>query len=217
MENIKPSIQEQLVEARKTQILDAATKVFAEKGFTRATVKDVAQEAGIANGTIYNYFENKTALLLGILHRFNTTSERQEHFEIAVSIDPKEFFVMYLKQRMKLLAKNYEMLQATLPEILVNPEIRDIYYKEVVEPTFKISEAYFQAQINKGVLEPVDVELLVRVLSSTTFGLLIFRMFEDKPLMEKWEQLPEIIAKLVFEGLTRREPHDSDTHQHHQS
>ena len=33
-------IQAQLIAARRTQILDAATKVFAEKGFERATIKD---------------------------------------------------------------------------------------------------------------------------------------------------------------------------------
>src|SRR5436309_1359279 len=64
---MKDSLQEQLIAARRIQILDAATKVFAEKGFHPTTIKDIAREAGIADGTIYNYFENKTALMLGIL------------------------------------------------------------------------------------------------------------------------------------------------------
>ncbi len=55
-------IQAQLIAARRNQILDAAAKVFAEKGFHPTTIKDIAAEAGIAHGTIYNYFENKTAL-----------------------------------------------------------------------------------------------------------------------------------------------------------
>lgn len=49
---MKDSIQEQLVAARKKQILDAATKVFAAKGFHSTTIKDIAREAGIAGGTI---------------------------------------------------------------------------------------------------------------------------------------------------------------------
>ena len=53
--------------ARREQILDAATTVFAAKGFHRATIKEVARAAGVADGTIYNYFENKAALLLGLL------------------------------------------------------------------------------------------------------------------------------------------------------
>ncbi|NJM77475.1 MAG: helix-turn-helix transcriptional regulator [Acaryochloridaceae cyanobacterium RU_4_10] len=66
---MKDPIQEQLIVARRNQILDAAAKVFAEKGFHPATIRDVAREASIADGTIYNYFKNKSALLLGILER----------------------------------------------------------------------------------------------------------------------------------------------------
>ena len=47
---MKDSIQEQLIAARRNQILDAATKVFAEKGFHPTTIKDIAREAGIADG-----------------------------------------------------------------------------------------------------------------------------------------------------------------------
>ncbi len=70
------AIQAQLVAARRTQILDAATRVFASKGFNRATIRDVAQDAGVADGTIYNYFANKTDLLFGLLDRLNDTERR---------------------------------------------------------------------------------------------------------------------------------------------
>src|SRR5437773_7869061 len=88
---MKDSIQEQLIAARRNQILDAATKVFGEKGFHQATIKDIAREAGIADGTIYNYFENKMALMLGILDRLNETPERGEHFSEAVQGDIREW------------------------------------------------------------------------------------------------------------------------------
>src|SRR5258708_19998646 len=65
------AIQAQLAAARRTQILDAATRVFASKGFNRATIRDVARDAGVADGTIYNYFANKTDLLFRLLHRLN--------------------------------------------------------------------------------------------------------------------------------------------------
>ena len=51
-------IQELVTAARRKQILDAATQVFAEKGFHRATIKDIARVAGIADGTIYTYFDS---------------------------------------------------------------------------------------------------------------------------------------------------------------
>ncbi len=52
-----------VVEDRREQIIDAAMKVFSQKGFLRATNKDIAREAGITPGLIYYYFENKEALL----------------------------------------------------------------------------------------------------------------------------------------------------------
>jgi TetR/AcrR family fatty acid metabolism transcriptional regulator len=51
---------------RKPQIIEAAIKVFAEKGFYNSKVADVAREAGIADGTIYNYFKNKDDLLISL-------------------------------------------------------------------------------------------------------------------------------------------------------
>jgi len=46
------------------KILEAAAKVFAEKGFHRARISDVARLAGVADGTVYLYFQNKDDLLI---------------------------------------------------------------------------------------------------------------------------------------------------------
>ena len=46
-------------EAKKREILRAASRAFARKGFAGTRVGDIAKEAGIAYGLIYHYFENK--------------------------------------------------------------------------------------------------------------------------------------------------------------
>jgi AcrR family transcriptional regulator len=51
--------QEVLAEFRTGEILRAASRVFAEKGFDGATVEDVAHAAGVAKGTVYLYFASK--------------------------------------------------------------------------------------------------------------------------------------------------------------
>ncbi|HEY1012208.1 MAG TPA: helix-turn-helix domain-containing protein, partial [Herpetosiphonaceae bacterium] len=58
-------IQQARIAARRRQILDAAAAVFAQKGFHAATIRDIARHAGIAEGTIYTYFEHNAAVLLG--------------------------------------------------------------------------------------------------------------------------------------------------------
>src|SRR5689334_15560439 len=112
-------IQAKLIEMRRIQILDAATTVFAEKGFHRATIKDVAKAAGIADGTIYNYFENKTALLMGILDRLNQSDERSQHFEEASHSNPGEWARHYIRQRFDMLnPEGHQVFQVLLPEVM---------------------------------------------------------------------------------------------------
>lgn len=49
--------------AKRAQILDAATRVFASRGYHGARVSDIAREAGIAYGLVYHYFRNKEEIL----------------------------------------------------------------------------------------------------------------------------------------------------------
>ncbi|HEV3050087.1 MAG TPA: TetR/AcrR family transcriptional regulator [Longimicrobium sp.] len=51
-------------EQRRQAILDSAVRVFAEHGFFAARIRDIAAGAGVAEGTIYLYFEGKDDLLL---------------------------------------------------------------------------------------------------------------------------------------------------------
>jgi AcrR family transcriptional regulator len=56
-------------EVRREQILDAAARVFTDKGTSVATVDDIAAVAGVAKGTIYLYFDSKEQLLSGLGNR----------------------------------------------------------------------------------------------------------------------------------------------------
>src|SRR5256714_9828099 len=51
---------------KRARILDAAVKVFAERGFFSATVAEIARAAGVADGTIYLYFKSKDDVLLSL-------------------------------------------------------------------------------------------------------------------------------------------------------
>ncbi len=56
-------------EVKREKILDAATVEIAHSGYHRTTVSAVARRAGIGDGTIYLYFENKEAVLVSIFER----------------------------------------------------------------------------------------------------------------------------------------------------
>ena len=55
----RPSKKDVVAEFRRSEILDAARRVFAHRGFANATVDEIAREAGIAKGTIYLYYKSK--------------------------------------------------------------------------------------------------------------------------------------------------------------
>jgi len=60
----------ELPEVRREQILDAAATVFLDRGLTQATMADVAEAAGVAKGTIYLYFDSKSAVLTALRARY---------------------------------------------------------------------------------------------------------------------------------------------------
>lgn len=201
MTDARDPIQELLITARRNQILNAATAVFAEKGFHRATIKDIARAAGIADGTIYTYFSSKTEVLLGILNRLNESTEREMQFALGSEQDVRAFFKAYVRQRISLIWPNAEVFRAVLPEMLVNAELRDLYYQQVLVPTFRVAEHYFLAQMEEGQLRKVDVPLAVRAIAGTVLGLLMTQLLGDELIAARWEELPEVLTTLMFDGL----------------
>jgi AcrR family transcriptional regulator len=64
-----PGLRQRQKRERERRIVKAAERLFAKKGFAEVAMEDVAARAGLAVGTIYNYFPSKSALLLAIVRR----------------------------------------------------------------------------------------------------------------------------------------------------
>jgi TetR/AcrR family fatty acid metabolism transcriptional regulator len=67
---------------KRRRILEAATRVFARKGYFAARVSDVAKRAGIADGTIYLYFRNKEHLLVSLFDEVMSKHVEQGRLEL---------------------------------------------------------------------------------------------------------------------------------------
>jgi len=203
---MKDPIQEQLIVARRDQILNAAAKVFAEKGFHPATIKDVAKEAGIADGTIYNYFQNKSALLLGILDRMRESVLQSADFSTAIDMDIRSFMRVYLHHPLMALKEdNFELFRAIVSEITVNTELRELYRQQILEPRLADAAPQFQRWVEQGILRPIDIDLTVRTLSGLVMGLMLQHIMGDKPLEARWDELPDFLADLILDGLRSKE------------
>ncbi len=65
---------EQIKDERREQLLSAALKVFAAKGFAAAKISDIASRAGLSHGLVYHYFSSKEQIFLALLERALLTS-----------------------------------------------------------------------------------------------------------------------------------------------
>lgn len=199
---VPDAIEELLISARRNQILDAATKVFAEKGVHRATIKDIARAAGIADGTIYNYFANKDALLIGILDRVNQSQQRAADFAQAQDSDAEHFIRSYLGQRLARLSETgLDVFRVLFSELLINRELCDTYYRQVVEPTFALADPHLTAWTSQGVIQTRDPRLANRAIAGMVLGTLLLHSLGDPYLQAHWDQVPNVLADLLLHGL----------------
>ena len=154
--------KEQMIEARRTQILRGAAEVFAKKGFHKATTKEIAQAAQVAEGTIYNYFENKRELLLAMVQMFAGDSLQQLILDHPPE-DPREFLRKILLDRYQLLLERGHMIAPLMAETFTDPTLREEIYSRVAIPLTKLMEQYLQHQIDAGRLRPgVDPVIATR-------------------------------------------------------
>jgi len=75
---------------KRTAILDAATMVFAKRGFFGAQVADIARGAGIAAGTVYLYFKSKDEILTSVFDRTMREAIGEGRAALADVDDPVE-------------------------------------------------------------------------------------------------------------------------------
>jgi AcrR family transcriptional regulator len=204
------ALQAQLVAARRAQILDAATRVFASKGFNRATIRDVARAAGIADGTIYNYFANKDDLLIGLLDRLNDTARRPASLAQAAQAPLADSIRAYMRERVEALWSNADLFRAVLPELLANPDLRKRYYDEVIAPTMALGEGVFGGLIASGIIRDLDPSLSMRIMAGSVLGVLVLQLLGDETLAARWQEIPDVLAYLLLPGLLAAPPKGED-------
>ena len=157
MPKISTSARRALTEERRKQILDAATKVFAAKGFDRATIADIARAAGIAEGSIYNYFKNKSDLLISIPRQIiqlpiESASAQLKAFAADALPPPEQMLTTIAHNMIAAIRQNahvFRILISALPAM--SQSTREKYMSQVVLYAVQMLEMYFQGQVERGV------------------------------------------------------------------
>ena len=102
---------------KKELIINAAVKVFADKGFYNAKVSDVARGAGVADGTIYLYFKNKDDLLISL-------------FETKMAEIIERFYAI-LKSSLTAIEKIRQFIHLYFRMIAENPDLAEVFQVEL--------------------------------------------------------------------------------------
>jgi AcrR family transcriptional regulator len=102
---------------RRQELLDAAVRVFARKGFRAARVGDVAEEAGVAHGLLYHYFRSKDEVLETIF--------RETWRQLVVETERIEAAAVPLPEQLRRFARIY------LGSWLATPELIGVLVREV--------------------------------------------------------------------------------------
>jgi TetR/AcrR family transcriptional regulator, fatty acid metabolism regulator protein len=99
------------------RIIAAATRVFARRGFYQARVLEIAGEAGVADGTIYLYFENKDDILISLFEEQMKVVLLNMKEQVAAAEDPAEKIERFALCHLKLIEQNKDMAEIIQVEL----------------------------------------------------------------------------------------------------
>lgn len=199
------SRRERRIAARRIAILEAAGRLFAEKGYHRTTTKDIAEGADVSEGTIYNYFSNKEELLFGIMTYLSESDQFEGRLSSALQENPQSFLLSILNERQRFIQTNKLMLQAILSEILVNPELRQRYYRDLIIPAIESMMDHLKERVKVNQIRPLDVTFTSRMFVAITLGLFVLQVLGDQVIQSDWEKFADTLAGIIFEGVIPRE------------
>ncbi len=196
-----------VVEDRREQIIDAAMRVFAQKGFVRATNKDVARAAGITPGLIYHYFESKEALLMAVIEGRSPLKIIATTTSDMLALPPPQFFPFVIQQILKVVeAENFvALIKVVLPELLSN---ENPFFVQVVpiaiQRVFGFLGEYLEAQMLLGTLRRADTVLNTQILFGSIVGVVLRRQVLRDPVALEYtqQQIANTITETFLHGLS---------------
>jgi AcrR family transcriptional regulator len=199
--------KEQITEYRRKQILDAALAVFSRKGYGEATMPDIAREAGVAVGTIYNYYESKRDLLVSLVDTYVVTEPFRELLVQSGKADERTFLRSLIENRLDWGSENFERFLFVFTEILRDPELRQQFAEQVLASVLQFPEKYIREKISSGEFRRVNHKVIVRALVGMVMGFLLLRQLEGEKSPAKGMPQSKLAAELadfVLEGLQKR-------------
>jgi AcrR family transcriptional regulator len=170
-----PKVSPEHSQARRLQIIDAAYRCFARKGFHQATMRDIYEEAGLSPGAVYHYFRSKDEIIqASFQHDFDRSLDLfekalQQADSLVALGELFAFFFSGLEQAAQLGANRVNV--QSWGEALLNPDILATIQQTFSGYRASLAQLIQQAQAAGKVSQQVDPAAAARVMLSLYLGL----------------------------------------------
>jgi AcrR family transcriptional regulator len=201
---------EKIRRTRKREILDAARQVFAERGFHRTRMSDIARAAGVSQGTLYHYFESKDELFLALC--FTWADLMEAGIRELVAKDGSQSATEKVSAADKMSAMSHlamaffrtdEGLAPVLVEFwayaLRNPEAAE-RFRRLFETMRRCYGIVLEQGIASGEFKPIDVQTLSALPFVVLDGATLLASILGRDTVEPGHVI-ERTQRLVFDGL----------------
>lgn len=202
-----PRLRDRLRETTSRAILDAAERTLATEGLQAAKMETIAARAGVAVGTVYNYFEDRTALCGALVAARRI--EMLEAVDAALEAEGKDWHAQFLAFFQALL--NYVEEHRPYFVVLFQGELVQKGGGDVNAPTHPratIKELYARLEkllrrgVRAGVLRHEDAAVFAPMLIGMFRGMVMYALHQDvnQPLTD----LAKPLVRLFLEGASAR-------------
>lgn len=186
----------------RNRILKVAQRLFARQGYDGTTTRDLAQAAGVAEGTLFRYFTNKKAILIEIATQgwIEILTDLLTEFSEMGSF---EAIGQVMRRRMLNFHQNADLLKVCFMEAQFHPELRDHIQSEVITKMTDVAEAFFQTAMDQGIYRPMNPKVVARVF----LGMFAVAGFSQDTIMEPgtspkaMQEMAEGLADIFLNGV----------------
>lgn len=193
------------------RIIEAAIKVFSEKGFAGASTREIADSAGVNEVTLFRRFGSKKNILHHIIHQavkiygYHVVVEPVTKILEERDLTIRQKLLNLLKDRYQLIMKHFPLLKIMLQESSLNTEIRNLFFEKVIMKAIKVAEIFIREGIKSGYIkEDVDSMTALRSLMGMLMFLIIQQNFFVKFTEQEVEQEIEKIVDIFLYGILKK-------------
>ncbi len=157
-----------------------ALRLFAERGWENTSIKEVASKAGVAQGLIYHYFENKTDLLRSVIESGCLVPEVCRTLTPPYERPAQEVLLEVAQSLYRLFQEKEAVFRLLMREAATHREAGEAW-RAVVKHGVEHLSRYLEARISAGELRPHNTEVSARMLLHTV-GMFAFHRVPIKRL-----------------------------------